>query len=137
MAGVICVAAGLAKFGFIAELLSAPVRYGYLHGIAITIIVSQSAKLCGFSVPGESVVRTAAGVRRRAPRRQVQRRGRSASASPAWPIILVLRHISKRLPATLLAVVVGIVVSLLLHLDDHGVPLVGDLPRGIPVPALA
>ena len=52
IAGVICVVAGLARFGFLAELLSAPVRYGYLHGIAITIIVSQAAKMCGFSVAG-------------------------------------------------------------------------------------
>ena len=47
LAGVICIGAGLARFGFISELLSAPVRYGYLHGIAVTIIVSQAAKLGG------------------------------------------------------------------------------------------
>ena len=55
LAGVMCIVAGLARFGFISELLSAPVRYGYLHGIAVTIIVAQAAKLCGFSVQGESL----------------------------------------------------------------------------------
>jgi high affinity sulfate transporter 1 len=133
MAGILCVVAGLARFGFIAELLSAPVRYGYLHGIAITIIVSQSAKLCGFSVSGESLF--------------IQLRafvdGLADGAFNGWAfsvgigsltIILVLRHVSRRLPATLIAVVVGIVVSLVLDLDSKGVPLVGDLPSGLPTP---
>lgn len=53
--GMLCVAAGLARFGFIAELLSTPVRLGYLQGIAITIIVAQAAKLSGFAVKGETL----------------------------------------------------------------------------------
>ena len=35
--GALCVLAGLARFGFIAELLSKPVRYGYMNGIALTV----------------------------------------------------------------------------------------------------
>lgn len=133
MAGVICIAAGLARFGFIAELLSAPVRYGYLHGIAITIIVSQAAKLCGFSISGASVFRQL----------RAFFQGIADGAFNGWAfvvgagclaIILVLRHISRRLPATLIAVVVGIAVSLVFDLESHGVPLVGDLPRGFPTP---
>ena len=50
---LICVAAGLAKFGFIAELLSAPVRFGYLNGIALTIVVNQLPKAFGFSVDAD------------------------------------------------------------------------------------
>lgn len=50
---VIGVLAGLARFGFLAELLSAPVRYGYLNGIAVTILVSQLPKaLASPSMPG-------------------------------------------------------------------------------------
>ena len=131
LTGIICVAAGLARFGFLAELLSAPVRYGYLHGIAITIIVSQAAKLCGFSVPGESVFRQL--------RAFVE--GLADGKFNGWALtiglaclatILVLRSISKKLPATLAAVVLGIVVSLLLGLEAKGVPVVGDLPQGVP-----
>ena len=47
-------AGGLARFGFVTELLSVPVRVGYLAGIALTVIVSQLPKLFGYSVPGES-----------------------------------------------------------------------------------
>jgi high affinity sulfate transporter 1 len=133
MAGVVCVVLGLLKFGFVADLLSAPVRYGYLHGIAITIIASQLPKLCGFSVPGESI-----GAQLRDFWRGLHD-GRFNGAAFAvgatcLAIILGLRAVSKRLPATLIAVVVGIVAALVFQLDQHGVALVGDLPRGFPRP---
>ena len=51
--GLICIAAGLAKLGFITELLSKPIRYGYMNGIALAVIVSQLPKLCGLSVDGD------------------------------------------------------------------------------------
>src|SRR6185436_14850970 len=37
VSGAICVAAGLARLGFITELLSKPIRYGYMNGIALTV----------------------------------------------------------------------------------------------------
>ena len=51
VSGVVCVAAGLARLGFITELLSKPIRYGYMNGIALTVMLSQIPKLLGFSVP--------------------------------------------------------------------------------------
>ena len=50
VSGVVCVAAGLGRLGFITELLSKPIRYGYMNGIALTVILSQIPKLLGFSV---------------------------------------------------------------------------------------
>src|SRR4029453_884665 len=47
--GIVCIAAGLSRLGFITELLSKPIRYGYMNGIAVTIILSQTPKLLGFS----------------------------------------------------------------------------------------
>ena len=54
--GVICIGAGLARFGFITDLLSKPVRYGYMNGIALVVIVSQLPKLFGFSVDADGVI---------------------------------------------------------------------------------
>ncbi len=51
--GALCIAAGLASLGFITDLLSKPVRVGYLNGIALTVIVSQLPKLFGFSVDAD------------------------------------------------------------------------------------
>src|ERR1700755_543342 len=71
VSGVVCVAAGLARLGFITELLSKPIRYGYMNGIALTVLLSQVPKLFGFSVSakgplrqelGESSIRCSQGV---------------------------------------------------------------------------
>ena len=53
VSGALCVAAGSARLGFITELLSKPIRYGYMNGIALTVLLSQIPKLCGFSVDAE------------------------------------------------------------------------------------
>ena len=53
VSGVVCVSAGLARLGFITELLSKPIRYGYMNGIALTVLLSQVPKLFGFSVTAD------------------------------------------------------------------------------------
>lgn len=134
LAGLFCLVAGLFRFGFLAELLSAPVRYGYLHGIAITILVSQAAKFCGFSVPGETLLGQIRGFAE----------GLGDGRFNGWAmaiglaclaLILGLRRVSKAVPATLIAVVLGIVATVVLGLEDKGVKVVGDLPSGVPSPA--
>jgi MFS superfamily sulfate permease-like transporter len=62
VSGAICVAAGLARLGFVTELLSKPIRYGYMNGIALTVLLSQIPKLCGFSVNGEGPLRQMWGI---------------------------------------------------------------------------
>lgn len=134
-AGVICIVAGLARFGFISELLSAPVRYGYLNGIALTIIVGQSAKLCGFSVNGESL------------HDQIRQFANALGdgRTNTWAVgvglasvagIVILRSWSPRIPVALVVVLSGIAIALAFDLGRRGVPLVGDLPQGIPSPSL-
>ena len=50
MTGIICVIAGLAQFGFVTELISKPIRFGYINGIAFTVIAGQLPAFFGFSV---------------------------------------------------------------------------------------
>src|SRR6476659_9959251 len=57
LVGSLMLAGGLARFGFVTELLSMPVRLGYLMGIAVTVIVVQLPKLFGFSTAAESFLR--------------------------------------------------------------------------------
>ena len=54
--GLLCILAGLVRLGFITELLSKPIRYGYMNGIALTVLVSQLPKLFGFSAEGDGVL---------------------------------------------------------------------------------
>src|SRR5215510_3863939 len=53
LVGVIITAAGIAKLGFIADLISKPTIIGYMNGLAVTILVGQLPKLFGFSVDGD------------------------------------------------------------------------------------
>src|SRR6188472_2174578 len=52
LVGVACIAGGVAGFGFLTDLISKPVRVGYLAGIAVSVFVSQLPGLLGFDVNG-------------------------------------------------------------------------------------
>src|SRR5262252_6106019 len=54
LVGAICVIAAVARLGFVADLISKPVRMGYLAGLAVTIMVGQLPKLLGYSVDADS-----------------------------------------------------------------------------------
>ena len=56
MTGLLCLGAGLFRAGFLTDLLSKPVRVGYLNGIALTVIVTQAPKLFGVSVRADGVL---------------------------------------------------------------------------------
>src|SRR6516225_205752 len=62
VSGVVCVAAGLTRLGFITELLSKPIRYGYMNGIALTVLLSQVPKLLGFSLKTQGPMRQMAAI---------------------------------------------------------------------------
>ena len=57
VAGVVCILAGLLKLGFVTELLSKPIRYGFMNGIALVVIVSQLPKLFDISIEGVGPLR--------------------------------------------------------------------------------
>src|SRR6187455_3847878 len=56
LVGVVMTVAGLAHFGFVADLLSKPTQIGYMNGLALTIIVGQLPKLFGFSVDADGLL---------------------------------------------------------------------------------
>ena len=56
VSGTVCVLAGIARLGFVTELLSKPIRYGYMNGIALTVLVSQLPALFGFSGGGDALL---------------------------------------------------------------------------------
>src|SRR5499425_2210954 len=57
VSGIVCILAGIARLGFVTELLSKPIRYGYMNGIALTVLISQLPKLLGFSIESEGPLR--------------------------------------------------------------------------------
>ena len=57
VSGLVCVLIGILRLGFVTELLSKPIRYGYMNGIALTVLISQLPKLFGFSINGAGPLR--------------------------------------------------------------------------------
>jgi MFS superfamily sulfate permease-like transporter len=57
VSGTVCILAGIARLGFVTELLSKPIRYGYMNGIALVVLISQLPKLFGFSIESEGPLR--------------------------------------------------------------------------------
>jgi high affinity sulfate transporter 1 len=133
--GVICIAAGLARLGTITELLSKPVRIGYLNGLAIIVFTGQLPKLFGFSTTATTVA---------AQLRAFADGVRDGLVVPAAAvigimsliIILACRRWLPAIPGVLVAVVGAIVVTAALDLTEHGVKVAGAVPRGLPTPAL-
>src|ERR1700759_3655115 len=56
LVGVFMIAAGVAKLGFVADLLSKPTQIGYMNGLALTILIGQLPKLLGFSTDAHGLV---------------------------------------------------------------------------------
>jgi high affinity sulfate transporter 1 len=126
--GGIMFAGGLARFGFVTELLSVPVRLGYLMGIAATVIVEQLPKLFGFSVDAESFVRGAIDFVS-----GLDETNGTALALGAGSLVLMLglRRFAPRVPGVFIAVVGATVIVAALGLDDR-VAVVGSVPAGLP-----
>jgi high affinity sulfate transporter 1 len=129
--GAIMIVAGIAKLGFVADLLSKPTQIGYMNGLAVTILVGQLPKLFGFSVNANGLIdETRAFVHGLAS-------GEAVGAAVAigllsLALIVALGRWLPRIPGVLVAVVFAIAASSALDLAHHGVSLVGTLPKGFP-----
>jgi len=130
--GALCVLAGLARFGFIAELLSKPVRYGYMNGIALTVLLSQLPKLFGFSTDAKGVV----------PETQAFVRGVADGETnnvalvigvACLLVILAFKRWRPQVPGVLVAVVgATVAVGVFGLAERYDLSVVGPLPKGLP-----
>ena len=131
VSGIVCVAAGLARLGFITELLSKPIRYGYMNGIALTVLLSQVPKLFGFSVAAKGPLRQAWGIVGKVIEGRTNVATLAVGASTLALILLLKRY--PRVPGVLIAVVAATVVVATVDLATNaGVSVLGPLPHGLP-----
>ena len=133
LVGFVTVGAGIARLGFVADLLSNPVRTGYLAGLAVVILVGQLPKLFGFKVDADSLVTELVAFFQNLDKTNPWALGIGLLS---LGIILGLQRVAPRAPGILVAVVVAIGLSVVLDLASHGVSVIGVLPQGFPVPAL-
>jgi SulP family sulfate permease len=129
MTGVICLLAGLAKLGFLANFLAKPVLEGFVVALSITIVVGQLDKLMGISAEGSGTVTKFANL--------LGKLGDWSWATVALSaacllILFLLARYTPRLPAALIVLVLAIIASSLFALSDHGIQVVGEIPKGLP-----
>ena len=139
ISGAFCIAFGVLRLGLLTDLLSKPIRIGYLNGIALTVFVGQLPKLFGFSVERDGVVGIAAPSSRR--RRRRDGPGRAGDRSRSIASSSCCRRWLPAIPGVLIAAVGGDrVVAVLGLAASAGVPVVGPLPQGLPtfgIPAVS
>ncbi|HYN78936.1 MAG TPA: sulfate permease [Lamprocystis sp. (in: g-proteobacteria)] len=135
VSGTLCILAGVARLGFVTELLSKPIRYGYMNGIAATVLISQLPKLFGFSATGDGplegtwafVEAVLAGSTNRT----------ALLVGLGTLAVIFLFRGSKRVPGILIAVVgATLIVGVLDLAASAHVSVLGPLPQGLPAFAL-
>ena len=132
LSGLLCVLAGLARFGFIADLLSKPVRYGYMNGIALTVLLSQVPKLFGFSIDAEGVIPETRALVRGVVDGETNRAALIIGVA-CLLVILGFKRWWPRIPGVLVAVVgATVAVGVFGLAQRYDLSVVGPLPKGLP-----
>ena len=132
LSGGMCIIAGLAKFGFITELISKPIRYGYLNGIALTVIIGQLPKVFGLSITGNSIWEELLSFGQNIHDGKTNITALVIGLS-CLIVILGLKKIAPKISGVLIAVIGAALVSSLFDLSHQaGILIVGSLPEGLP-----
>jgi MFS superfamily sulfate permease-like transporter len=129
LVGVMLIAAGVARAGFIASFFSRPILIGYLNGIGLSLLAGQLSKVVGFKIEGDGFILSLINF--------LQRLGEIhwltlAIGLAGLALLIWLPRRYPRLPAALVTVVVFTALAGLLGLDRYGVAILGPVPAGIP-----
>ena len=130
--GALCIIAGLAKFGFITDLLSKPIRLGYLNGIALTVLVGQLPKILGFEASGSGLIQEAISLVQGVLQGMMNWTTFAIGAA-SLAVIIIFKRLWPKIPGVLVAVIgATIIVGVFDLATTAGVSVVGPLPQGLP-----
>jgi high affinity sulfate transporter 1 len=131
VSGTVLILMGVARLGFVTELISKPIRYGYMNGIALTVLISQLPALFGFAIEDEGPLRDLEAIAAAILEGRTNRAALAIGAA-TLAVILLLRG-SKRVPGILIAVVGSTAIVGALGLAArYDVAVLGPLPQGLP-----
>ncbi len=127
--GIAALLAGVLRLGFLASFISEPVLKGFIVGLALTIIIGQVPKLLGISKGSGDFFEQLWHV--------ITNLGDTQGltllvGALSLAVIFGLRRFAPAIPGSLIAVLLGIAAVKLLHLDHHGVEIVGPIKSGLP-----
>lgn len=131
--GVFCIAAGLARLGFLANFLARPILTGYINGIAISIIAGQLGTLFGFRLEPAGVFRLLW--------RFFSKLGETHAptlvvGAAILALLLLLSRAAPKVPGPLVAIVLGAAGSAVFGFAKLGIRLLGEIPAGLPAPKI-
>ncbi len=134
MVGVILLLGGLLRLGFVTDLISKPIRVGYLNAIALLVLVSQIPPLLGFSIDRESPLSDVSAIVGGIAEGRIDTLALAVGLGSLAVIVLFGRFLS-RVPGVFVAVVLATALTAIFGLSER-LPVVGALPQGVPAPAL-
>lgn len=134
LAGLISIIAGLLHLGRITSFFSEPVLTGFITGLALTIAIKQVPKLFGFEgIEHGSFWQRLVDIVRNLPETHLP----TLIVGLAFlAMIFLIEHRFPKIPAALVALVLGIALSVAFDLHGRGLHVVGDIPAGLVAPKL-
>jgi SulP family sulfate permease len=133
LVGLWAIAGGILKLGFITRFISRPILLGYIVGSAWLIVISQLPAMLGVTVDEDGYYSALGSI------------VRNLDQVNTWTVVLgvalmaliyAVKKFIPKVPAYLVAAIVGTLVVLVFNLDDFGVTLVGSIASGIPLPKI-
>jgi len=145
ISGIMLFVMGLFKLGFIANFLSHPVISGFITASGILIAVSQLKHLLGVQVSGHNLLEIGQSLISKIPETNLSTliigviatlflfwvRGNLKPLLKKMGLSEKLAGIAARI-GPVIAVIASILAVIFLGLDDKGVKIVGDIPKGLP-----
>lgn len=133
LVGVALTICALLRLGVVADLISDPVLVGFKAGIGLVIILDQLPKLLGVHIIKAGFFRDIASIETSLPHGSLTA---LTVGIASLLLIFALEHFAPKIPAPLIAVAVGVLATVFLGLQNHGVPILGKVPAGFPPFAL-
>lgn len=132
--GVMQLAFGVFKLGFLVNFLSKPVISGFTSAAAIIIGLNQLKHVFGIEIPRSNQAHSLlydAGIAINSTNLVTL----CVGSGTILTIIFLKKYLNK-IPAALTVVVVSILIVPFFHLDLYGVKITGSIPTGLPMPSL-
>ena len=129
MVGIVLVAGGLFRLGWIADLLSIPVTVGFLAGISIHILISQMPAILGLPSPQGPMLQRLATMLEQLPQANLFALGIGLGV---LALIAIAERIDARIPAALIGLIAAAVIVVFAGLESRGVAVLGNIPAALP-----
>jgi len=132
--GLMQLAFGIFKLGFLVNFLSKPVISGFTSAAAIIIGLNQLKHIFGIEIPRSNQAHSL-----------LYDTGITINSTNLITLclgigtiltIIILKKYFKKIPAALTSVVLGILIVQFFHLDLYGVHIIRDIPTGLPSPSI-